>query len=193
VSEALSLMEFLQELLADPGTRAGFLADPQGMLAAQGLAHLSPADVHDALVLVEDARTVDFSPGVMPGQNLLAAPGEQADTAQYLRSFLGDPDADLDTDAGLAPDAASAPGDHTLSFGTGDASGGHDVDDLYGTPEHAAPADPFASWADLDAASTGHDAGFGNGDDVYGTDPYEPDAHDVDPGDPGAGHHDFDF
>ena len=93
VSEPLSLMEFLRELLADPGTRAGFLADPQGMLAAQGLAHLSPADVHDALVLVEDARTVDFSPGSPPGQALLASPGEQADTAQYLRSFLGDPGA----------------------------------------------------------------------------------------------------
>src|SRR4051794_4271844 len=61
MAETLSLMEFLQALLADAGLRGDFGDDPQGTLAAHGLADLTPADVHDALVLVQDTQTVDYS------------------------------------------------------------------------------------------------------------------------------------
>jgi hypothetical protein len=57
MAETLSLMEFLQALLADNGLRGAFRDDPQGTLTAHGLADLTPADVHDALVLVQDTQT----------------------------------------------------------------------------------------------------------------------------------------
>src|SRR3712207_1374300 len=86
-------MEFLQELLGDTGTRADFLADPHGALAAHGLAHLSPADVHDALVLVEDVRTADFDPygdAATAGFGPPPPPteGGHADAVQYLSGYL---------------------------------------------------------------------------------------------------------
>ena len=61
MAETLSLMEFLQALLADAELRGDFGEDPQGTLAAHGLADLTPDDVHDALVLVQDNQTVDYS------------------------------------------------------------------------------------------------------------------------------------
>lgn len=58
----LSLMEFVHELVADAGLRAQFAGDPRATLHAHGLGDLSPADVHDALVLVQDNEITDFHP-----------------------------------------------------------------------------------------------------------------------------------
>jgi hypothetical protein len=60
--EPLSLMEFVHELVADAGLRAQFAGDPRTTLHAYGLGDLSPADVHDALVLVQDNEITDFRP-----------------------------------------------------------------------------------------------------------------------------------
>jgi len=46
MAETLSLMEFLQALLGDAELRGDFGDDPQGTLAAHGLADLTPDDVH---------------------------------------------------------------------------------------------------------------------------------------------------
>jgi hypothetical protein len=93
MSEPPSLLEFLQGLLTDDEMRDGFLADPHRTLADHGLAHLSPADVHDALVLVEDTQTADYGHGatVMP---LAPPPDGHTDTVGYLRGYLSGGDAD---------------------------------------------------------------------------------------------------
>ena len=57
----MSLMEFVKLLLSDEVERAHFAADPDGTLARHGLGDLSPADVHDAVVLVQDTLTVDWA------------------------------------------------------------------------------------------------------------------------------------
>jgi hypothetical protein len=54
-------MEFVKLLLRDDGERARFAADPDRALAHHGLGELSPADVHDAVVLVQDTLTVDWA------------------------------------------------------------------------------------------------------------------------------------
>ena len=54
-------MEFVKLLLRDDGERAHFAADPDGTLAHHGLGELTPADVHDAVVLVQDTLTVDWA------------------------------------------------------------------------------------------------------------------------------------
>ena len=54
-------MEFVKLLLSDDAERAHFAVDPGGTLSEHGLGDLSPADVHDAVVLVQDTLTVDWA------------------------------------------------------------------------------------------------------------------------------------
>ncbi|HEY0816627.1 MAG TPA: IniB N-terminal domain-containing protein [Pseudonocardia sp.] len=61
MSQPVSLMEFVKLLLQNDGERARFAADPDATLAHHGLSELSPADVHDAVLLVQDTLTVDWS------------------------------------------------------------------------------------------------------------------------------------
>jgi hypothetical protein len=213
VSEPLSLLEFLQELVSDAGMRDRFLADPHATLAGHGLADLTPADVHDALVLVEDTQTVDFSADftAAPAGHVPLGPQPDAhpDAVGYLNSYLtGEqpvPHAnDLDVDRLADLDGASWPPDDTAGFGVGATIGAH-VDDQFGTPAQVTPAGPDAGLFDLDELDTAdpNGADFGAGSDTYGgdqsgTDPYgDPWADPYgDPGsDPGnaAEHHDPDF
>jgi hypothetical protein len=124
----LSLLEFVRAVLDQDALRADFAADPAGTLAEHGLDELSPADVHDALVLVEDSRTVDFSRDYLadtpsdPEPSLPPVPGgdDHEAATEYLTSYVtgevdgrgsaagaeqwSDPDADPDT--GATPGAA---------------------------------------------------------------------------------------
>ena|SRR5690242_13229689 len=82
MSEAVSLMEFVKLLLSDDAERARFAVDPDTALAHHGLGHLSPADVHDAVVLVHDTLTVDWaqaygSGGATTPTRPEAAPGSE--------------------------------------------------------------------------------------------------------------------
>jgi hypothetical protein len=61
VGDPVSLMEFVKLLLHNDHERASFAADPDGALSHHGLSDLSPADVHDAVLLVQDTLTVDWS------------------------------------------------------------------------------------------------------------------------------------
>lgn len=54
-------MEFVKLLVHSDHERASFAADPDGALSHHGLSNLSPADVHDAVLLVQDTLTVDWS------------------------------------------------------------------------------------------------------------------------------------
>ena len=74
MAESMSLMEFLRELVSNTGLRDWFAHDPQAALHEYGLDDLSPADVHDALVLVEDNQTADFSRDYNTGSNAIHLP-----------------------------------------------------------------------------------------------------------------------
>jgi hypothetical protein len=61
------LIDFLLGLLRDPGAQAAFEQDPQGTLAANGLAGVSAEDVRDARLLLADGGQVrDAGSGTAP-------------------------------------------------------------------------------------------------------------------------------
>jgi hypothetical protein len=178
MAEMLSLMEFLQALRSDAELRSAFGHDPQGTLADYGLAHLSPADVHDALVLVQDNQTVDFTLDAADTAALPPPPpveGDQEAAVEYLARYLADPrhpatsetwaGADLDAD----PEAASPavdPHDGPLgTFGTGD-------DQSYGAGAAEWPAE-HASWGDGPESGddpydlSGYDSAYDDPDGAY--------------------------
>ncbi|GAA0895124.1 IniB N-terminal domain-containing protein [Pseudonocardia zijingensis] len=169
MAQPLSLMEFLQALLTDADLRGDFGDDPQGTLAAHGLADLTPADVHDALVLVQDTQTVDYSldAAVAAPPPLPADDGHEA-AVEYLARYLSGPQ-EPDPGAGWTdpdPDLAPAPLD---GFGAGD-----DTASRY-APEHAWEGVAEPAWVEADPAPA--DA-----------DPYDlPDPHAVGPLDDLAG------
>ncbi|MGI5126460.1 hypothetical protein ACQEVB_06540 [Pseudonocardia sp. CA-107938] len=121
MSEPLSLLEFVQRLAGDGDLRGDFAADPHGVLADHGLDGLPPEDVRDALLLVEDTRTLDYQPDHDPGP-LFDPDGPDA-LVRYLADHAG-------LDVGHA------------GF---DVDGSGDIDDLDGyavtAPQHAAPVD----------------------------------------------------
>ncbi len=61
MNEPVSLIEFVKLLLRSDDERARFAAEPDATLSHHGLGGLSPADVHDAVLLVQDTLTVDWS------------------------------------------------------------------------------------------------------------------------------------
>jgi hypothetical protein len=177
MAETLSLMEFLQALLADAELRGDFGDDPQGTLAAHGLADLTPDDVHDALVLVQDNQTVDYSlDAITPAPPPPAGDDHEA-AVEYLARYLdGTQQAGPDeqwTDPDAAPDAQFG------GFGTGDdawygaGSGSPADDDAWavepdGAGYHAEPVEPAGYVFD-----EFEDFGDGDllGDDLDGPDP----------------------
>jgi hypothetical protein len=189
MAETLSLMEFLQALLTDAGLRGDFGDDPQGTLGAHGLADLTPADVHDALVLVQDTQTVDYSLDVAtaaPPPPPPAGDGHEA-AVEYLARYLACPQGDGPAERWTDPDddlGDAAPG----GFGAGD-------DTAYGAGSDI-PADGGWSPPDL-GPDPGPDDRGGYGpaelDDLPDLDEFDgftgltdlpgdvPDAHDGDP------------
>ena len=70
-------MEFVKLLLRDDAERAHFAVDPDGALAEHGLGDLSSADVHDAVVLVQDTLTVDWAQSYGAGAGVAHARGPE--------------------------------------------------------------------------------------------------------------------
>lgn len=60
-TETMSLLEFIRALVDDDVLRRLFQDDPEATLRSVGLEDLSAQDVDDALVLIDDSRTADFS------------------------------------------------------------------------------------------------------------------------------------
>jgi len=121
MAETLSLMEFLQALLGDAELRGDFGDDPQGTLAAHGLADLTPDDVHDALVLVQDNQTVDYSlDAITPAPPPPAGDDHEA-AVEYLARYLDGPQQAGQDEQWTDPDAALAslerPDDRALAAG----------------------------------------------------------------------------
>lgn len=69
MAEPLSLLEFIQRLFTDEELRNLFSDQPDRALEEHGLSDLSEADVRDALVLVDDSQTADFSRDYDTGRN----------------------------------------------------------------------------------------------------------------------------
>jgi hypothetical protein len=180
MAETLSLMEFLQALLTDTGLRGAFGNDPQGTLAAHGLADLTPADVHDALVLVQDTQTVDYSfdaASTAPPPPPPAGDGHEA-AVEYLARYLAGPEQTDQgrqwTDPDDVPLGGFGAGDST-GFGTGsdlpvadsawtfpEPRPDHRPDDQIGVDAdvigHLDDFDDLTGWTDLpDDVPDGHD------------------------------------
>jgi hypothetical protein len=182
MAETLSLMEFLQGLLTDTGLRGAFGDDPRGTLAAHGLADLTPADVHDALVLVQDTQTVDYSldpASTAPPPPPPAGDGHEA-AVEYLARYLAGSEQTDPAQQWTDPHDVQLGG-----FGAGDDTGygaGSDLpveDSAWATPGpqpdhrpddqigvdlddfgHLDDFDEFIGWTDLpDDIPDGHDGG----------------------------------
>ncbi|TQM35883.1 IniB N-terminal domain-containing protein [Pseudonocardia cypriaca] len=189
MAETLSLMEFLQALLADDGLRGAFGDDPQGTLTAHGLADLTPADVHDALVLVQDTQTVDYyslDAATAPPPPPPTGDGHEA-AVEYLARYLAGPHQVDPAEGWAEPDVSS---DHVLlgGFGAGDDTGygaGSDLaaDDGAWTalPPGPAPGHALDDRSILDLADFGHLEDFGEFTAFTDLPDDVPDGHDAGP------------
>jgi hypothetical protein len=85
VPEFVSFMEFVELLSGSEQLRSDFAQDPDATLSTYGLQSLSPLDVQDAIALVEDNRTVDWSDaygtGAAAGDSIAFGSGSPAATA----------------------------------------------------------------------------------------------------------------
>jgi hypothetical protein len=143
VPQPLSLLDFLRGLQTDADFRSAFTADPEATIVEHGLDGLSPDDIHDALVLVEDNETADFDHDYAAAASAVhpAPPpleGEDGPAAHYLSEYLAttfpsgdasvadgwssaDPDLDFDRGPFASGDTPGATHD---GIGFGEGAGG---------------------------------------------------------------------
>jgi hypothetical protein len=186
MSETLSLWEFLRELVTNAGLRDWFAHDPQGALQAHGLDHLSPDDVHDALVLAEDNQTADFSRDYTTGHNAVGwssppppVPGESEHEAAvrylntYVTNYADDRDAGVDNSVNQQVDTHGGDFDQDIdahsvvASGDGAVAAGGDIDgSTITTGSHNQVEEPLAGssidTADGDVAGDGDVVGDRN-------------------------------
>ena len=79
-----SLLDFILNLLKDPQAQAEFKANPQAVLADNGLTGVCAADIHDTLPLVTDNRAVEQTSSHTSAPSAAPAPGE-SDTHAAVR------------------------------------------------------------------------------------------------------------
>ena len=91
-TEAMTLLEFIQKLITDADLRNLFAEDPEQALADNGLEDVTEADVQDALTLIDDGQTADFSRNYDTGGNSIDYSG--ADIGSHNRGDDGDHDDD---------------------------------------------------------------------------------------------------
>jgi hypothetical protein len=70
MTSSTSLIDLLLNLLRDPQALAAYQEDPQGFLSSCG--DVSPSDIHDALLLLQDSQDADFSRDYNTGGNDVA-------------------------------------------------------------------------------------------------------------------------
>ena len=152
MTTSTSLIEFLMSLLRDPEALAAYQDDPEGYLAACGVSDVSPTDVHDALVLIEDNQTADFSRDYNTGGNQVhipappappaPAPGqsEQEAAIQYINNYVTNnfvDDRDTITDNSINQQIDTGGGDFdqnidvdsVVASGDGAVAAGGDIED----------------------------------------------------------------
>jgi hypothetical protein len=84
MSSVTSLLDFILNLLKDPQAQAEFKANPQAVLADNGLTGVCAADIHDTLPLVTDNRAVEQTSSHTSAPSAAPAPGE-SDTHAAVR------------------------------------------------------------------------------------------------------------
>jgi hypothetical protein len=151
MAESMSLLEFLRELLTNEQARDWFADDPDAALEHYGLDNLSPADVHDALVLIEDNQTADFNRDYNTGHNgLQYAPpppvpahydgGDHDAAVEYINNYItnnsiDDRDTIVDNSVNQQIDTHGGDFDQdidvdsTVASGDGAVAAGDDIED----------------------------------------------------------------
>lgn len=107
MAQPMTLLEFLRELTMNEQARDLYAANPEATLSQYGLDNLSPADVHDALVLIEDNETAQYTAGHFDAQvgtpppvPMSYAGSEHEAAVEYINRYVSnDYDADRDSDA----------------------------------------------------------------------------------------------
>ncbi|WP_433290039.1 IniB N-terminal domain-containing protein [Pseudonocardia sp. CA-142604] len=152
VPQPLSLLDFLRGLQTDADFRSAFTADPEATIVEHGLDGLSPDDIHDALVLVEDNETADFDHDYAAATGAVhpappPAEGEDGPAAQYLSEYLASvfPGAD----APVADGWSTA--DPDLDFDLGPFASGNTPGATHDGIGFGEGADGLAADVDLDA------------------------------------------
>lgn len=149
MTTSTSLIEMILNLLRDPEARAAFLADSDGYLSSCGLQDLSSDDIHDALVLLQDNDTADFSRDYNTGGNSVAvatpAPvhhggHDHDDAVRYLNTYITNnyvDDRDTITDNSINQQIDTDGGDFdqdididsVVASGDGAVAAGDDIED----------------------------------------------------------------
>ncbi|WP_433285705.1 hypothetical protein ACQPZQ_28395 [Pseudonocardia sp. CA-142604] len=107
MAQPMTLLEFLRELTVNEQARDLYAANPEATLSQYGLDNLSPADVRDALVLIEDNETAQYTAGhfdaqfTTPPVPVSYAGSEHEAAVEYINRYVSnDYDSDRDSDAG---------------------------------------------------------------------------------------------
>jgi hypothetical protein len=97
MTTSTSLIDFLLNLLRDPEAREAFLEDGDAYLASCGIDHLSSADLHDAILLLQDNQEASFDREYNTGGNSItvhtpppppANHDDHSDAVQYLNNYI---------------------------------------------------------------------------------------------------------
>jgi hypothetical protein len=134
---ATNLIDLILRLLNDPEALAEFKANPDAVLASCGATDLSPADVHDALVLTDDEHHHSTPPPPPPHPH--HGESEHAAAIRYINSYVTNnyvDDRDTNVDNSVNQQIDTGGGDldqdiHTSSVtasGDGAVAAGGDID-----------------------------------------------------------------
>src|ERR1700751_5796673 len=90
MTAAISLLDFILNLLKDPQAQEQFHASPEQVLAANGLTGVCAADIHETLPLVTDNRFVELNSGHAVSASVVSATGGSGIRAaiQYLHHIM---------------------------------------------------------------------------------------------------------
>ncbi|HZZ45859.1 MAG TPA: hypothetical protein VFE65_03140 [Pseudonocardia sp.] len=164
----ISLLAWLQGLLADPDARAAFFSDPDGFTDGAGFDHLTAADFHDALVLVSDTAPISYDDRFSDQfgslfHHIPVEAGELADQSagDYLRDYLATSHpAEADSGHSFSDSSDNDPLAHLAHDGWTGAEPGtdHAIGTSFGTD-----ADDPGFGAGFNGHSE-HDPGFASGD-----------------------------
>lgn len=123
---ANNLIDLILKLLNDPQALAEFKEHPDAVLASCGATDVSPADVHDALVLADDEQHHHPSPPPPPHPH----PGESEHEAavRYINSYVtnnyvDDRDTNVDNSVNQQIDTDGGDVDQTIHTTSSTASG----------------------------------------------------------------------
>jgi hypothetical protein len=149
MADSTSLIEFLLNLLRDPSAQEAFQDDPQGYLADCGIDHLSAADLHDALVLLQDNQEASYDRDYNTGGNSITVhtpppppvdADDHEDAVHYLNNYITnnyvyDNDTNIDNSLNQTIDTHGGDFDqdidvdNTTALGDGAVAVGGDVED----------------------------------------------------------------